>query len=315
MSASTYRRIAVALAFGALLLLSPPVVSGGLIWDIGLGFGYLTLVLVLCLYLFPVRGDGLPHRRLLGLSQHRLVGWWTLGVASIHVVILIGTQPSVVRYLLPSGPVFMWCGLAALILTGFLVQTGLTARSAMRRPTTPGRPVKFATLHVVLAAALILTACLHIAGSAQVVSGLIKTGTVALLVALPIVWLIIRPRSQRSPGSVLRRATHVSALALIPLMPWSGSTELLMETAARPARIAVKFPHESHTSVNCVACHHNFVDHSGTLACIECHRAERTDLPHSSEVTFHVFCRDCHSRLALEGGVRHGPTRACSACH
>src|SRR5262249_26994790 len=147
------------------------------------------------------RGDGLPHTRLLGLSQHRLVGWWTLGVALIHALVLLSAQPSVGRYLLPSAPIFMWCGLAALIFAAVLVQTGLAARSAMRTPTTPTRSVKFATAHGVLGALLLLTGYLHIAGSAQVVSGLIKTGTVALLVALPIVWLIIRPRSTRSQST------------------------------------------------------------------------------------------------------------------
>jgi hypothetical protein len=34
----------------------------------------------------------------------------------------------------------------------------------------------------------------------------------------------------------------------------------------------------------------------------------------SSEATFHVFCRDCHARLALDG-LKHGPTRRCSECH
>jgi hypothetical protein len=315
MSASTYRRIAIAVVVGGVLLVSPPAVSGGPLWDAGIAFGYVCVVLALCLYLFPVRGDGLPHNRLFGLTQHRLVGWLTLGAVSLHVVILLAAQPSVGRYLLFSAPIFMWCGIVALIATGVLVQTGLSTRLAMRRSPTTDRPVKLATLHLVLAAAMILAACAHIIGSGQLVGGALKTAIVLLLVALPLTWFAVRPRPRRAPGGLLRSVTHVAAVALIPLVPSSSTSRLLLEPVTRPAHIELNFPHEKHTSVNCAACHHNFVDRTGVLSCVECHRSNRPDLPRSNEATFHVFCRDCHSGLAVEGGVQHGPTRACSSCH
>lgn len=314
MVASTYRRITAALILGGLLLVSPPVVSGGVIWDIGIGSGYICVVLVLCLYVYPLRGDGLAHSRLLGLSQHRLIGWWMLGAAVLHAAVLIASQPLVGHYLLPSAPVFMWCGVAAVVLLAVLVQTGLSARSAMRRSTPTGRPPQSATLHIVLAAVMVLALGAHIMGSAQIVSGASKTVAVFALLALPLGWFAFRPRTSRSHQSVLRRVTHVSAAALIPLMPSPTASRLLLEPAARPNRIAVTFPHESHTTVNCVACHHNYIDHTGVVGCIDCHRTQRDDLPNSSEATFHTFCRDCHTQLALDG-VKHGPTRACSTCH
>lgn len=314
MSASTYRRLALALVLGGLLLLCPPVVSGNLLWDIGIGLGYVSVVLSLFLYVFPVRGEGLPHRRLLGLSQHRVVGWLTLGAALLHVGILLSSQTSVGRYLLPSAPAFMWCGLAALVLAIALVQTGLSTRSAMRRATSAAAPVRLATLHLVFAAMLVITLWAHIIGSAQVISGPIKTITVSLLLVSPLVWFAYRPRSRQLPHDALRRSAQVSAAALILLIPSATTSRLLLEPAAPPAPIEVSFPHDKHTSVNCAQCHHNFLDHTGTGDCIECHRSSRTDLPRSSEATFHVFCRDCHTRLALQG-LRHGPTRACSSCH
>jgi Class III cytochrome C family len=314
MAASNPRRIAVALTLGGALLLSPPVTSGGVVWDIGIGAGYICVVLLLYLYVYPLRGDGLPHGRLLGLSQHRLLGWWMLGVALAHTAVLIVWQPTVGRYLLPSAPLFMWCGMLAVVFLAVLVQTGLSARSSMRRSSPTGRPPKSATLHIILAAATVLTLSAHVIGSAQVASSAIKTATIILLIILPLAWFAFRPRSSRSHQSALRRLTHVSAVALIPLMPSPTASRLLLEPVARPSRITVTFPHESHTSVNCVACHHNYIDHTGVTGCIDCHRNRRADLPHSSEATFHRFCRDCHSRLALDG-AKHGPTRACSACH
>src|SRR4051812_18943564 len=111
MSRANIHRIAIALFLGGGLLISCPAVSGGLLWDVGAACGYVCLILFVCLYVFPVRGDGLPHARLLGLSQHRSIGWWVLAAAIAHVVVLLAAEPQNTRYLLPSAPVFMWCGL------------------------------------------------------------------------------------------------------------------------------------------------------------------------------------------------------------
>lgn len=309
MAWSSYRRLAIALILGGLLILSPPAVSGGILWDLGIAAGYICIALAVFLYVFPLRGDGLPHGRLLGLSQHKLIGWWMLGMAAIHVALQLVSQPKIGRYLLPSAPLFMWCGVIAAILTAVLVQTGLTAKKALRH----SHP-RSANLHIVFAAAMVLALCAHILGSRQLVAGPTKTAAIMLLLCVPLVWFALRRRNSRTHQNRLRRLTHVSAAALIPLMPSPIASHLLLEPAAHPNRISVTFPHESHLSVNCVTCHHNYIDHTGSLPCVDCHRGERDDLPHSSEATFHVFCRDCHTQLAIQG-LKHGPTRACSKCH
>jgi hypothetical protein len=168
-----------------------------------------------------------------------------------------------------------------------------------------------ATIHIVLATILMLTACGHVIGSSQVLSGVFKPIVVLLLLCLPLAWYALR----RRPGRVTaRRASHVAAVALIALLPATTAKQFLLEPVARPAAIRINFPHDLHTSVSCVACHHNYVDHTGTTACVECHRSSRTDLVQSSEATFHTFCRDCHTQLALDSH-KHGPTRSCAACH
>ncbi|MFZ8442036.1 hypothetical protein ACO1ML_13685, partial [Staphylococcus aureus] len=92
-------RVGTALLLCALLLLSPLAYSGGIAWDIGVACGYVCVVLMVCLYIFPVRGDGLPHARLLGLSQHRILGWCLLIAAILHIVVLLVAQPLSSRYL------------------------------------------------------------------------------------------------------------------------------------------------------------------------------------------------------------------------
>ncbi len=319
------RRIAIALALGGALLVCYPAVSGGLLWDLGAACGYACLILFVCLYIFPVRGDGLPHARLLGLSQHKMIGWCLLAAAGAHVAVLLMAEPLNTRYLLPSAPLFMWCGILALLCVVASVITGLSARSQMRRSHESPRAMHSrATLHVVLAAAVMMTACAHVVGSSQLLSGPAKTAVVLLMLCLPLAWYGLRPRPRGMGGRAgppgiparltLRRASQMGAVVLIASLPASMSKQLLLEPLARPAALAVSFPHDLHTTVSCVTCHHNYVDHTGTTACIECHRGSRTDLVRSSEATFHSFCRDCHMQLALDSS-RHGPTRSCAACH
>jgi hypothetical protein len=365
------RRIAIALALGSALLVSYPAVSGGLFWDLGAACGYVGLILFVCLYVFPVRGDGLPHARLLGLSQHKTIGWCVLATAAAHIAAVLLAEPLTTRYLLPSAPLFMWCGVVTLLSIVASVITGLSARSHMRRShaapraassglsasspqaiaspsqaaasspqaaapdgggsfprvaTRSPNPVTAtsrgpnsetgamhsrATLHVVLAAVVVVTACAHVIGSSQMLSGAVKTAVVLVLLCLPVGWYAWR---RRPTPMAARRASQVGAVVLVALLPASMSKQLLLEPVARPAAIAVNFPHDLHTSVSCVTCHHNYVDHTGTTACIECHRSSRTDLGRSSEQTFHTFCRDCHTQLALDSH-KHGPTRSCAACH
>jgi hypothetical protein len=338
MSRANTRRIAIALSLGGVLLVSHPAVSGGLLWDVGVACGYVCLILFLCLYVFPVRGDGLPHARLLGLSQHRTIGWIVLAAAIVHVMVLLLAEPQSARYLLPSAPAFMWCGFIALLAVVASVVTGLSARAQMRRLSDPSvarratgesrtRLSSRATLHIVLAAILALTACAHAIGSSQLLGGVLKPAVVLLLICLPLGWYALRRRtgppsgrrdhlsSSVRPSASARPVSHLAAVGLIALLPTSTSNQLLLEPLAKPAAIAVSFPHDSHTTVSCVTCHHNYVDHAGTTACIECHRSARTDLVHSSESTFHTFCRDCHTQLAVGGEQKHGPTRSCSGCH
>lgn len=318
MSRANTRRIALALSLGGALLVTHPAVSGGPFWDAGVACGYICVILFLCLYVFPVRGDGLPHGRLMALSPHRSIGWWVLAAAIAHAAVLLVAEPKSARYLLPSAPLFMWCGVVALLSVAALVYTGLSARAQMR--LSPPRQLHHSTLHIVLAAILMLATCAHAIGSSQLLSGTVKTAVLLLLLCLPLGWYALRrrpaPRNSHEAGSRsrARTASHIAAVGIIALLPTSTSKQLLLEPAARPDIIAVSFPHDSHVSVNCVVCHHNYVDHTGTTACIECHRSTRTDLPHSSESTFHTFCRACHTQLALDH-EKHGPTRSCSGCH
>jgi predicted CXXCH cytochrome family protein len=334
---SLVRRVGVACAVVAALVLCPLPASGGWLWDAGIAIGYVALVTAATLYLYPLRGEGLPHKRLFTLSQHRRIGWIALTLGLLHAAVLLVTQPQVGHYLLPSAPLYMLFGLAALIGLAILVATGLSARTALRNspsPTTspPHAPTSVAT-HAILAALLLAVTAAHLLGSHQLADKPAKTITLCALLALPLLWAALRSALRRQvrkgdcdspPLSTLRKPPRLrlfptvlpgcAAAAILFLLPIPTAETALLQPATPPSLLPVYFPHEKHTTVGCVTCHHNFVDKTGLGSCRDCHRSARTDLPESAEATFHTFCRNCHTELA-QTTTKHGPTRACSTCH
>jgi predicted CXXCH cytochrome family protein len=105
------------------------------------------------------------------------------------------------------------------------------------------------------------------------------------------------------------------ALAALLVLPVQIATPALLASPVTPSALPVNFPHDKHTTVNCVTCHHNFADTTGVSGgCLDCHRSDRSDLPQASEPLFHTFCRSCHVELAATTD-QHGPTRDCAKCH
>ena len=364
---SLVRRVGLACVLTATLLLSPLPASGGILWDIGIALGYAALVVAVTLYLYPLRGEGLPHKRLFTLSQHRRIGWIALVLGLLHAAILLVSQPLVGHYLLPSAPLYMLLGLIALIALAILVATGLAARSALRSasarrtianeshtPKTPGAPSSTpsaaqatppsVSTHAILAALLLTLTAAHILGSHQLANKPAKIITVCALLVLPLLWAAFRVTQRRQPrkgnsqrghaGTPTSVSTSVptsvptrtplpllptllpncAAAAILFLLPIPTATSHLLQPAVTPSLLPVYFPHEKHTTVDCVTCHHNFIDKTGVGSCLECHRSSQPDLTQSAEATFHTFCRTCHTDLA-QTTDKHGPTRACSTCH
>ena len=100
------------------------------------------------------------------------------------------------------------------------------------------------------------------------------------------------------------------ALLVLVFLAWVSAR--LLPGDAEPM-LPITFAHADHQEVNCVDCHHEFVDATPRGPCFECHKADPT-VAHLVEVQFHDLCRGCHvERLAA--GLDAGPARACIACH
>jgi predicted CXXCH cytochrome family protein len=102
------------------------------------------------------------------------------------------------------------------------------------------------------------------------------------------------------------------AAALAALSPVRAVARVLREpVSGRAGPLPLLFPHRSHAAINCIVCHHNYVDHLGVDTCFGCHRAARPDLRLGIEARMHDFCLHCHRGRA----ARHGPRSGCGSCH
>ena len=77
--------------------------------------------------------------------------------------------------------------------------------------------------------------------------------------------------------------------------------------------LPMTFAHEDHVPVNCVDCHHNYIDDTGGGLCMNCHVTDAQVWP-LFEQQYHELCRGCHEeKTAL--GEDGGPPRRCIDCH
>ena len=84
------------------------------------------------------------------------------------------------------------------------------------------------------------------------------------------------------------------------------------QIVAKPM-LPVAFVHADHTTINCVECHHDYVDDSGLGTCYACHKAD-PELARNMQQHYHDLCRGCHVEKRHEE-EKGGPLRVCSDCH
>ncbi len=109
------------------------------------------------------------------------------------------------------------------------------------------------------------------------------------------------------------RVLVAGVLAVLFLTVWFWTSETQRRWVAQAPLLPVSFAHTDHRAENCVDCHHNFVDRTGTGLCFDCHERS-AEVGHLLETQFHGLCRGCHMERQV-AGEPHGPTRRCLDCH
>jgi predicted CXXCH cytochrome family protein len=319
------RYVAVGAGLVALALLPLLARRAGVGWEIGSVAGLLAAVGALALCAFPVRPrDAMPPAPM-PLDRHRDLGFAVIALTFAHVGVLLAADLPVIEYLKPTMPIYQAAGILALLL---LLVVGATAtREPRRRLWRSHRG--FQAFHVVLSIAAVLLITLHVLVSSRYAHGWRAAGGYAAVTIAALAMLLRARKRARTASSGHDRAgaaafgrhsalvvgVTLAACAAVPcLLPRSVAMDLRAAGLPRPQPLPLAFPHEKHTAVNCLACHHDYADRTGHGACISCHRSSRRDIRVAIEPRFHSFCFGCH-RDPDQPFKKHGPVAGCNACH
>jgi predicted CXXCH cytochrome family protein len=316
----------------ALLLVTLPAFAGfvGLAWEGAQWAGLAGAVACIVLSGSPVRPRDSEPPTLFSLRLHTLIGWVALIAVVVHVGGLLLVDRTVVEYLKPTAPLYQFAGIAAVFVLLGLIFTSLAG--ARRRLWKSHRG--FQATHVVLACALSALIAVHIVVTARYLGG---RGRRAWFVAATIGAILMLLRARRPSGgranagagiaaptrrqfvfgrhsTLIVGVVGICAAAIAGLLPAAIGAALREPLIRRTSAPPLDFPHGKHGAVNCLTCHHNYADATGSALCVECHRSTRTDLKRGIEARFHAFCFDCH-RHPDATFTRHGPVSGCATCH
>jgi|SRR6516225_11751914 len=293
-------------------------------WEIAQALGLCAVAgcLILCLLSVRPRAGGSGAFTVRG---HELLGWLALAAAVLHVGLLLGVDHRVVEHVKLTAPRYEYAGLLALVTLLFLT---VPAAGAVRWRLWP-RHRNFQAAHVGAACLLVVTLAVHVLATARYVHG--RAHAVAYTLLSGIVLLaLLRARARRQPaqqpsrhlgGLVFGRHSRLvltivlgSLVALFAVLRGGTALALREPFLRRSEPLVLGFPHEKHLPVNCITCHHNFVDRSGEDSCISCHRSGRAAIRVGAEARFHDFCLGCH-RDPPPYLTGHGPVTGCDTCH
>ena len=254
-----------------------------------------------------------------------MLGWIALGAASLHILLAVVADHTVVEYLKLTAPLYQLAGIAAFVMLLVLVATSLA--SARRRLWRSQR--NFQATHIILGCLLAALLAAHVITAGRYTGGYVRRFVFIAVAAGGIAMLLRRRRGTAKAQhatpfarrlafgrhSALIAGTIVATmLALSALVAGRAGVALREPLLRRAATLPLNFDHGKHVAVNCLVCHHNYADGRGFDACIHCHRSPRADLKVGVEARFHSFCLNCH-RNPEPRFPRHGPVSGCKLCH
>jgi Class III cytochrome C family len=300
------------------------VASPTLAWEVAQTLGLCAVAGSLSLCVLAVR-PRVDTAGAFALRGHELVGWLALGGAVLHVGLLLAVDRRVIEHIKLTAPRYEYAGILALLCLLFLT---VPAGAAVRWRLWP-RHRDFQAAHVGAACLLVVTLAMHLLATDRYVHG--RAHAVAyVLLSGSVLLALLRARATRQPaqapsrilsGLVFGRHSRLvlgivlgSLVALLALLRGGTALALREPFLRRTEPLLLSFPHDKHRAINCLQCHHNFTDETGTDSCISCHRSGRVAIRVGAEARFHDFCLDCH-RDPPEHLAGHGPVAGCNTCH
>ncbi len=236
---------------------------------------------------------------------HMWTGRVGLALALVHAATIATGEPDIWRYAGRLATSELVAGAAAL---GLLIVLTLARDpwSPWMRSGTLAR-----ALHRWAAVAALVLSLGHIAANPAMPRAAFVLLAVAAAALVTPHAAHLASRARTAPrGLLLSIAVAVLVMGLAGWAIAGWSQQALHDTPVDHAG----FLHEDHTAFNCISCHHNFVDHTGSENCVNCHKRLSVSSTTRIDRVFHKFCIDCHEREWWR--VRKALTvKSCKGCH
>jgi hypothetical protein len=196
-------RFLVGIAAGLFLLTLPSIGHDTLHWSVANGLGFFACIGLIAVMVFRLRAP--PQGA--GYDFHKDLSWWILGAVVLHVVLLL-FDGTVINYLLPGAPAYMWAGWAA----GLLLILVCLISGRQRRRTHFERGKAFRYSHLAWAWALLGFAAWHILISGYYLPKLyLQVGFLVIFMVLP-AWVIV---TRKTSWLLLNHIPTVKATVLL----------------------------------------------------------------------------------------------------
>lgn len=141
--------VTIAVVF-LITFLAAPTMGAGWFWDLGNGLGFAAFAGLLYLTI--------TSNRRLDVRAHQVLGYAVLLLAAGHAFWFLLGDASVVEFVVPGAPDYMWLGIVSIILLAVLVTTAIVP-DRIRLHKNYG---SFKYWHRILTVAMILCAAYHV---------------------------------------------------------------------------------------------------------------------------------------------------------
>ena len=193
----------VLIAVFGMSFLATPGMGGGWFWDIGNGIGFAAFAGLIHLALT----SGPP----LNLRAHQLFGYGVFALTVLHIFWFMLGDATVVEFVKLRAPDYMWHGVAAFLMLGYLIIVALMPE----RLSVHRHYRSFRYWHRLLAIAMTLTAAYHIGGSQFYLNTWYQLALFVALIAAGLFSKSLRDRMSEIPHASVAAYAGLSTVMVV----------------------------------------------------------------------------------------------------
>jgi len=182
--------------------------GAGMLWSVAHGLGYAAFICLLyTCFSKPAK---------LNIGSHRSLGYMALLFTSLHILVLLITDPITIEYLMPNAPLYMWLGSFSCILMVCIIVSSLTRF----RNVFYSNSISFKKVHRVTSWLIIAGSLFHIVDSGFYIYQRWQIIAIALVAILSLFSIPVKRLAPINSYQVILQLTVFMAI-FIGFLGWS----------------------------------------------------------------------------------------------